>query len=66
MRISTTNPTPRRPRKPAPKPSARLRWFSFVVGALTGGVIGYGIAALSPRALLRPGGRFRWDYGRDD
>lgn len=96
MRVSTQTPTPRRPRKPAPKPSARQRWFFFVLGALVGGVIGYGIAtggpgpsrslldpvvaawivgpalvcgglaALSPRAFLRPGGRFRWTHDWDD
>ena len=96
MRVSTSSPTPRRPRKPAPKPSPRQRWFFSVLGALLGGLIGYGIvtggpgpspslldpaviawilgpavvcgglAAYSPKAFLRPGGRFRWYDGQDD
>ena len=79
-----------------PSPTRRERAFYFVLGAIVGGVIGYGLvtggpdapssllepmaaawilgsaaicgslAALSPKAFLRPGGRFRWRHDPDD
>jgi hypothetical protein len=45
VRIRDTGPA----RKPArSRPSARQRWFLFVLGALLGGVLGYGYLTSGP------------------
>ena len=69
MRIHASGPT----RKPArSKPSARQRWLLFILGALLGGVLGFGYRTSGPgpspqfsRRTPRPGFFFQpWSSER--